>query len=854
MMVKIDADITSLTKNLDKGQKLVMKAADAMGSLGNKMMLGITLPAIAAAGEFAKMAASAENSGARFSRVFGPMTDDMQAFLRSAQKNIPETIGDLEQLSSRVMTMTESMGLAPAASEKMSKGIISLAGDMAAFNKEGSIDNALATLEAGLAGQTRGLKEYGVVISKADVQTEAFKLGIMSSGEKQTSAGTAVATNALMLDRSTKIQGEAARTAKDASQQFQFMKVALEDTGERIGSIILPAVVALANGVLAMLKGFQALPSWLQEATVGFVALAAAAGPLLKIVSLLTKLSVLIAAAKTALGLGGAAVEGAEGGGFIAALLSPVGLAIAGIVTLTAVLYGAYKLWQQFQADELHFSQGGVLANVKRMATTGSFFDRSSASGSDPSLSAQALAQGMYKSLALSGKDLSGSSAFTQPEDGPTALIQKAQALAAAFDYAKERGDNLLAFYSRAVAMQTQLNNLAQHGNARERKAALDASRALNPVTDFGALSALGIVDQPKKIDNIAPGVFMGGLSSTTSMLTEAFSDALNGNGSVTDVLTRAVNAQDQLYKAIAAQGGDVNSVTTGANSMLDALSGIIGVANEHGIFSKVANPYTASSQSANGTSVSAAGYDAVTAAKAAAAKALPAYNNNLATSLAALKDVQDPFNAAGEAALRLGQALRAGVETFDTNWQELKQGFQDIRNGTVDIGGSLKTAANAAIDFAVQAANAIASRISGGGFFGGLGAASGGTLTSSVLGGLAGPIGAIGGALIGRGLDSIFGTGGPTSHAATALNGLATAANAVSASLSNAPSGFRVGQYEYAAEAPSATSGVVITGDVHLYGVTDINDMYNKLSDVAAEKSYRGGTQRLSAALSPAI
>jgi len=850
MMVKIDADITSLTKNLDKGQKLVMKAADAMGSLGNKMMLGITLPAIAAAGEFAKMAASAENSGARFSRVFGPMTDDMQAFLRSAQKNIPETIGDLEQLSARVMTMTESMGLAPAASEKMSKGIISLAGDMAAFNKEGSIDNALATLEAGLAGQTRGLKEYGVVISKADIQTEAFKLGIMSSGEKLTSAGTAVATYALMLDRSTKIQGEAARTAKDASQQFQFMKVALEDTGERIGSIILPAVVALANGVLAMLKGFQALPSWLQEATVGFVALAAAAGPLLKIVSLLTKLSVLIAAAKTALGLGGAAVEGAEGGGFIAALLSPVGLAIAGIVTLTAVLYGAYRLWQQFQADELHFSQGGVWANVKRMATTGSFFDRGSTSGPDASLSAQAIAQGMYKSLALSGKDLAGSSAFTQPEDGPTALIQKAQALAAAFDYAKTRGDDLLAFYARAIALQTQLTNLAEHGNARERKSASDALKALSPVTDYAQLARMGLADQPSKIlGGLPPSVGMGALSSTTSMLTQAFGDALNGNGSLTDVLTKAVSVQDDLYQAIADQHGQVNSVTTGARQLLDTLQPIIGVANSHNIVGNVPDP----NQTGSGSAVSGAGFNAADSALAAWTTNLITQSRNLDTALATLK-LPDTFNAAGEAALRLGQSLRSGVETFDTNWQELKQGFQDIRNGTVDIGGSLKTAANAAIDFAVQAANAIASRISGGGFFGGLGAAFGGTLTSSVLGGLAGPIGAIGGALIGRGLDSIFGTGGPTSHAATALNGLATAANAVSASLSNAPSGFRVGQYEYAAEAPSATSGVVITGDVHLYGVTDINDMYNKLSDVAAEKSYRGGTQRLSAALSPAI
>ena len=455
----------------------------------------------------------------------------------------------------------------------------------------------------------------------------------------------------------------------------------------------------------------------------------------------------------------------------------------------------------------------------------------------------------MYKSLALSGKDLAGSSAFTQPEDGPTALIQKAQALAAAFDYAKERGDNLLTFYSRAVAMQTQLNSLAQHGNARERKAALDASRALNPVTDFEALSALGIADQPKKIDNIAPGVFMGGLSSTTSTLTEAFTDALNGNGSVTDVLTRAVNAQDQLYKAIAAQGGDVNSVTTGARQMLDTLQPIIGVANSHGIVGKVSDP----NQTGSGTSVSAQGFNAADSALAAWTTNLITQSRNLDTALATLK-LPDTFNAAGEAALKLGQGLRAGVETFHTTIEEFQQGFNSLRNGTADLGAALMTAGNAAIDFATQAANAIASRISGGGFFGGLGQAFGGALGTVLGGPIGGAIGDIGGALIGHGLDSVFGTGGPTSHAATALNGLATAANAVSASLSNAPSGFRVGQYEYAAEAPSANSGVVITGPVHLYGVTDIGDMYDKLSDLATTKSYRGGTQRLSAALSPAI
>lgn len=139
-------------------------------------------------------------------------------------------------------------------------------------------------------------------------------------------------------------------------------------------------------------------------------------------------------------------------------------------------------------------------------------------------------------------------------------------------------------------------------------------------------------------------------------------------------------------------------------------------------------------------------------------------------------------------------------------------------------------------------------------------GAALGG-IVGSVVPVVGTVIGSIAGGAIGNAIGGLFGGGHKKAvdNSTSALNSLATAAAKVSEALSNVPEGFKVAYYRYEASAATRvpvygggdpSSGVVITGDLHFYGVQNIQQMYDELADVATVKGARGGSQRLSVAL----
>ena len=166
----------------------------------------------------------------------------------------------------------DAAGLAESATSTMSMSLVELAADLSSFNNI-EPDVVLEKLQSGLAGMARHLREVGVFLSAARVETEAYTSGIAEQGEELTDAQKIQARYNIILEDTTKAQGDFARTVGDSlPNQLRVMKAELEETAGAVGEVLLPVVldfVHLLENLVPLLEKVAQLISYLPIVQMG---------------------------------------------------------------------------------------------------------------------------------------------------------------------------------------------------------------------------------------------------------------------------------------------------------------------------------------------------------------------------------------------------------------------------------------------------------------------------------------------------------------------------------------------------------------------------------------------------------
>jgi hypothetical protein len=251
LLVKIGCDVEDFTRGMTKAERAATKGFKEISERAKQMTELFVIEFGAAALEFAHLAAEAQDASARMDRVFGGASQEMKEKLEALTSVIPESVAQLQNLAVQSDNMLQGLGYGAEKAANMSVEMVKLAGDMAAFAHV-PVAEALDALDRGLAGKTRGLIQFGIVVSQTAIHQEAMRRGLINNHRTLTELGTAEISHALILKASTRIQGEAARTAGQASNSFKFLKQAVEEMGVSIGNVTIPAVAGLAHALKAL--------------------------------------------------------------------------------------------------------------------------------------------------------------------------------------------------------------------------------------------------------------------------------------------------------------------------------------------------------------------------------------------------------------------------------------------------------------------------------------------------------------------------------------------------------------------------------------------------------------------------
>jgi hypothetical protein len=142
----------------------------------------------------------------------------------------------------------DAMGLASDAGQEMSQTLVEMAADLASFNNA-SPEDVLAALQSGLTGQIRPLRQYGIEVSTAALQQEAFAEGITKSVTQMTLAEKVQLRYALILKQTGNAQGDFARTSEGLANQQRILAAQWEDLQVAIGVLLLPSVLELTSAL-----------------------------------------------------------------------------------------------------------------------------------------------------------------------------------------------------------------------------------------------------------------------------------------------------------------------------------------------------------------------------------------------------------------------------------------------------------------------------------------------------------------------------------------------------------------------------------------------------------------------------
>ena len=246
----LSKDIKGVDNSVKNSTKANAQFAAGLSGLGKTAIAGASVIAAKSLLDFSvsaiQAASSAQEAAGAFGTTFAGAAEKLNGELAKNANLFGLTTSEAQQLISVFGSVAQGIGFTQEESADLSSQLFNLAGDIASFNNitSGSAP-VLQAFRSALVGENEALKTYGIAISLAEVQTKAFEQTGKTSADALTRQEKALATTALIFEKSSVQQGNAAREASGFAAQMLIARSATTELQEEIGEELLPAAADL---------------------------------------------------------------------------------------------------------------------------------------------------------------------------------------------------------------------------------------------------------------------------------------------------------------------------------------------------------------------------------------------------------------------------------------------------------------------------------------------------------------------------------------------------------------------------------------------------------------------------------
>ncbi len=313
LVVKITGNTAALNKSIDSTQRRLQKLSQSALRLGKTLSLSLTLPIVALGAVLAKAASNAEETQAKFDKVFGEFAKDTEQWAKDYSKSVNRGVVENLRFLSSVQDLFVPLGFARGEAAEMAKSVVKLATDIASFNNLPTKD-VLRDIQGAMVGMHITVRKYGVLLNEATINQELLNIGIEGGIKAATDAEKVQARLNLIMKGSADAAGDALRTVDSFANQMRGLAADAGDLAESLGALLLPTLKDIIKVIRDWLQAFLALDDNTKKTILTIAALVAAIGPAIFIFGALLKAVIALKIAMVALagpiGLVGIAITG----------------------------------------------------------------------------------------------------------------------------------------------------------------------------------------------------------------------------------------------------------------------------------------------------------------------------------------------------------------------------------------------------------------------------------------------------------------------------------------------------------------------------------------------------------------
>lgn len=283
---KAEAEAEKAKKRLQEMDQVkldhIIHSAEELGkklvSAGAKITAGITAPVAIGAAKAIESASDLAESQNVVEVAFG----DSAAMIDQWSKTLISDFG-MSELSAKkyagnFMTLASSMGVAHDNGVDMAQTLTELSSDMASFY---NVEQAVAAnaLKSIFTGETETMKQFGVVMTEANLSAFALSQGLETAYTKMSQSEKVMLRYQYVMNALSNAQGDFANTNTGFANQQRVLQAQLETLAAELGKELLPIVEDMVQEITKLVGQFAKMSDEEKKATVTMLAIAAAIGP-----------------------------------------------------------------------------------------------------------------------------------------------------------------------------------------------------------------------------------------------------------------------------------------------------------------------------------------------------------------------------------------------------------------------------------------------------------------------------------------------------------------------------------------------------------------------------------------------
>ena len=280
---KVIDKTAAVVKKLEESGNKFEKTGDKISKVGNKITLGVTTPVIAAGAAIYKYSSDLTEAENKTKEVFKNMSGDVLTWSETSLDKMGMARSTALDAASLYGGMATAMGLTRKKATDMSKSLTELSVDLASFHNT-SLDQASTALKSIFTGETETLKNYGIVMTEANLKAYALSQGIKTNYTEMTQAEKVQLRYNFVLNASKDAIGDYERNCGEAASQMKKLPEALKELAtsfkDNVEPAITPVITALNGAIVSFGKWSKTTKNVVTVTAVTIAAL----GPLVSII------------------------------------------------------------------------------------------------------------------------------------------------------------------------------------------------------------------------------------------------------------------------------------------------------------------------------------------------------------------------------------------------------------------------------------------------------------------------------------------------------------------------------------------------------------------------------------------